>query len=127
LAAWSVLGLGSIPSQDIFQRVMSSGSEKIAIRSCYYSSFMYLTIAMLPLFISLCIKHLYGDSLGNGDQQHMMPSLVIQHTGFPVQVLFFGALLSAIMSTTSASLLAPASILSENIIKPMAKRNLTDK
>lgn len=56
LAAWSVLGFGSIPSQDVFQRVMSSGSVKIAVRSCYYSSILYLTVAMLPLFISLCLN-----------------------------------------------------------------------
>ena len=37
VAAWSVLGLGSIPSQDVFQRSMSSGSATTAVRSCYYA------------------------------------------------------------------------------------------
>ncbi|HPM32915.1 MAG TPA: sodium:solute symporter family protein, partial [Chryseolinea sp.] len=59
IAAWSVLGLGSIPSQDVFQRSMSSGSANTAVRSCYIAAVLYLTIAMLPLFISLCTKHLY--------------------------------------------------------------------
>lgn len=126
LAAWSVLGLGSIPSQDVFQRVMSSGSIKTAVRSCYIAGIMYLTIAMLPLFISLCTKHLHPE-LAEGNEQLALPNMVLAYTSLPIQVLFFGSLLSAIMSTTSSAILAPASILSENLIRPMAGHKLTDK
>ncbi|MCU0398089.1 MAG: sodium:solute symporter family protein [Cyclobacteriaceae bacterium] len=126
LAAWSVLGLGSIPSQDIFQRVMSSGSPKIAVRSCYYAAAFYLTIALLPLFISLCVKHLYPEMI-YGDEQLTLPNMVLAHTSLPVQILFFGSLLSAIMSTTSSSILAPAAVLSENVIRPLMKNKPTDK
>lgn len=126
LAAWSVLGLGSIPSQDIFQRTMSSGSVKTAIWSCYIAALLYLSIAMLPLFISLCVKHLYPGQTG-GDTQLVLPKMVLEHTTLPIQILFFGSLLSAIMSTTSAAILAPASIFSENLIKPLAKRDFNDR
>ena len=125
LAAWSVLGLGSIPSQDVFQRVMSSGSENTAMRSCFYAAGLYLTVAMLPLFISLCTKHLYPTQL-DGDTQLTLPKMVLEHTGLGIQVVFFGSLLSAIMSTTSSAILAPAAILSENIIKPMYGSRLGD-
>lgn len=126
LGAWSVLGLGSIPSQDVFQRVMSSGSVNTAVRSCYIAAFMYLTIAMLPLFISLCAKHLYPE-FAIGDAQLALPSMVLSHAAMPVQVLFFGSLLSAIMSTTSSAILAPAAIFSENLVKPLSKGRLSDK
>ncbi len=126
LAAWSVLGLGSIPSQDVFQRAMSSGSANTAVRSCYYAAILYLTVAMLPLFISLCTKHLYPGEV-TGDTQLTLPIMVLQHTGTGVQVLFFGSLLSAIMSTTSSAMLAPASIFSENLVRPLLKRKLDDK
>lgn len=126
LAAWSVLGLGSIPSQDVFQRAMSSGSAKTAVRSCYYAAALYLTVAMLPLFISLCTKRLYPDQI-SGDTQLTLPMMVLQHTGVGVQILFFGSLLSAIMSTTSSAMLAPASIFSENLARPMLKKKLDDK
>lgn len=125
LAAWSVLGLGSIPSQDVFQRVMSSGSAKVAVRSCYYSSILYLTVAMLPIFISLCAKHLQNNPEGT-DTQLVLPALVMSHTSMPVQILFFGALLSAIMSTTSSAILAPSAILSGNIVRPLLNGKLTD-
>lgn len=126
MAAWSVLGLGSIPSQDVFQRAMSSGSSRIAVHSCYYAAALYLTIAMIPLFISLCIKHLYPEQV-NGDTQLTLPAMVLTHTALPVQILFFGSLMSAILSTTSSSILAPAAIFSENIVRPLAKKPLTDR
>lgn len=126
LAAWSVLGLGSIPSQDVFQRTMSSGSANIAVKSCYYAAILYLTVAMLPLFISLCVKHLYPTEIG-GDTQLTLLNMVMLHTALPVQIIFFGSLLSAIMSTTSSSMLAPAALFSENIVKPLTKSRLSDK
>ena len=125
VAAWSVLGLGSIPSQDVFQRSMSSDSADTAVRSCYYAAILYLTVAMIPLFISLCTKHLYPD-LQYADTQLALPNMVIQHTGLAVQVLFFGSLLSAIMSTTSSAILAPAAIFSENLVRPMLRDKLND-
>jgi SSS family transporter len=126
LAAWSVLGLGSIPSQDVFQRTMSSGSASVAVRSCFYAALLYLSIAMLPLLISLCVKHLYPAEVA-GDKQLTLLNMVMQHTAMPVQILFFGSLLSAIMSTTSSSMLAPAALFSENIIKPLTQHKVSDK
>lgn len=126
IAAWAVLGLGSIPSQDVFQRAMSSRSSGVAVSSCYIAAFFYLTIAMLPLFISLCIKFLYPDQIA-GDTQLILPNMVIAHMSMPIQILFFGSLLSAIMSTTSSAILAPASILSENFIRPLTRYRFTDK
>jgi len=126
LAAWSVLGLGSLPSQDVFQRTMSSGSAKTAVWSCYIGAGLYLTIAMLPLFISLCTKHLYPEQIG-ADTQLTLPNMVLVHTSMPIQILFFGSLLSAIMSTTSSAILAPASIFSENFVKPIWGNRFSDK
>jgi solute:Na+ symporter, SSS family len=126
IAAWMVLGLGSIPSQDIFQRSMSSKSANVAVNSAFLSSGLYLLLGLLPLFIGLCSKILYPELLLE-DEQHILPMMVLGHTPIWVQVLFFGALLSAIMSTASAAILAPASILSENLIRPAWKHKLSDK
>ncbi|MBL0744303.1 sodium:solute symporter family protein [Chryseolinea lacunae] len=126
IAAWSVLGLGSLPSQDVYQRAMSSSSERTAVWSCYIAALLYLSIAMLPLFISLCIRHMYPDQL-TGDTQLALPNMVLQHTNLPIQILFFGSLLSAIMSTTSSSILAPAAIFSENLMKPLIGHRYSDK
>jgi len=105
---------------------MSSGSAKIAARSCYAAAFLYLTVALIPLFISLCVKILYPQ-LVQGDTQLTLPSMVIAHTSLPIQILFFGSLLSAIMSTTSSAILAPASIVSENLVRPLLAEKMSDR
>ena len=58
--------------------------------------------------------------------EEILPNMVLLHGNLFIQVLFFGALLSAVMSTTSGAILAPATVLGENIIRPFFK-NITDK
>lgn len=126
LGAWMILGLGSIPSQDIYQRVMSSKSEKVAVQSTYLAGGFYLTFGLLPLFIALGAKVLYPE-LYLENKQMLLPAMVLAHGGLPVQIIFFGALISAIMSTASSSILAPSALISENLVKPLFKDRLSDK
>ncbi len=114
-AAWITIGLGSIPQQDVFQRVMSAKSARVSVQSTLLSSLMYLTIALLPLFIGLCGHHLYPGEEKDG--QMIIPNMVLKHMSLPLQILFFGALVSAILSTTSSAIMAPAVVLGENIFK----------
>ncbi len=125
LAAWITIGLGSIPQQDVFQRVMSAKSAQISVKATYLSSLMYLTVALLPLFIGLCGHYLYPAET-NADGQMVIPNMIMKHMNLPLQILFFGALVSAILSTTSSAIMAPAAVLGENIVK-FFKPELTDK
>ncbi|TGM58540.1 sodium:solute symporter family protein [Leptospira adleri] len=120
IAAWMTIGLGSIPQQDIFQRVMASKSEKVAVYSSLLASFFYLSIALLPLLAVLCARKVYPE-IGAADAQMILPKTVLAHTGLFTQILFFGALLSAVMSTASGAILAPASVLGENVVRPFLK------
>ena len=117
LAMWITIGLGSIPQQDVFQRVMSAKSEKVAVWSSLAAGLLYLTIALLPLVLTLYARVLHPEDL-HGDTQLLLPNLILSSSSIWVQVLFFGALISAIISTASGAILAPAAILSENIFKP---------
>jgi len=123
-AAIITIGLGSIPQQDVFQRVMGAKTERASVLACYTSSAMYLTVAMLPLIICYCGKMLYPDLMAR-DPQMLIPSMVLQHSGLGMQVLFFGALLSAILSTCSGAMLAPATVVGENLVRPLFP-HLTD-
>ena len=123
-AAWITIGLGSIPQQDVFQRVMSAKSARVSVQSTLLSSFMYLTIALLPLFIGLCGHHLYPGEEKDG--QMIIPNMILKHMNLPLQILFFGALVSAILSTTSSAIMAPAVVLGENIFK-FFKPDLADR
>ncbi len=124
-AAWITIGLGSIPQQDVFQRVMSARNERTAAEASLLSGFMYLSVGMIPLLIGLCGKLLYPD-LAEGNTQMLIPSLVLREGNLLLQILFFGALISAILSTTSGAMLAPATVIGENLIRPRLK-NFTDK
>ncbi|NBA84135.1 sodium:solute symporter [Emticicia sp. CRIBPO] len=125
-AAWITIGLGSIPQQDVFQRVLSAKSERVAVRGSIISSFMYLSVAMLPLIIVLCGSILYPSVKAHNNQMSI-PNLVLMHTGIWMQILFFGALLSAILSTCSAAILAPATVAAENIIRPLYGDKIKDE
>ena len=122
IAAWITIGLGSIPQQDIFQRVMSAKDAKTAVRASYMSGFMYLTIGFIPLLIGLCGRMLYAEEMATQDPQMVIPLMVLQHGNMFLQIMFFGALLSAILSTTSGAILAPATVIGENLIKPLFQR-----
>lgn len=112
ITALITIGLGSIPQQDVFQRVMSSRSERVAVYSSLTAGFMYLTIALIPLILAIFARVNYPELL-KLDAQLMLPTLIMEHTSTLTKVLFFGALLSAIMSTSSSAILAPSAILSE--------------
>lgn len=125
IAAWITIGLGSIPQQDVFQRVMSAKTERIAVQSSIISSILYITIAMIPLFIGLCAYILYPE-LASNDLQMIIPDMIMVHTPIFIRILFFGALVSAILSTTSSAVMAPATVFGENILK-FFKPDLTDR
>lgn len=126
LGAWMVVGLGYIPSQDVFQRANSARNEKSAVRSMYIGAGLYILIAMMPLFITLCGKVLYPGQ-GFEDSQAIILTMITSYTPLWLQIIFFGALLSAVLSTCSGAILAPATILAENFIKPLSKKLYTDK
>jgi SSS family transporter len=127
LAAWITIGLGSIAGQDIFQRVMAAKSEKVAVWASILSSIMYLTVAMLPLLLALAARTLEPSIIYESvDNQMIIPGFIGKYASPLVQVLLFGALLSAILSTASSALLAPSAVFGENIIRPRMQQ-ITDK
>lgn len=123
LAAWFTIGLGSIPQQDIFQRVMAAKTEDTSVRASYLASGLYLTVALLPLFIALSARMLHPDL--PADNQLIIPNMVMRHGGLPLQILFFGAVTSAILSVSSGAILAPATVFGENVVRYF-RPNLND-
>ena len=111
---------GSIPQQDVFQRVMSAKNEKTAVRGAVLGGILYFVFAFIPLFLAysaMLIDPGMVASLIDKNSQLILPTLIMEHTPVFAQVMFFGALLSAIMSTASGTLLAPSVTFAENILK----------
>ena len=112
--------LGSIPQQDVFQRITSARDEPTAVRGSLMGAALYFVLCFVPMFIaysSLLIDPAKFGSLLERDAQLVLPTLIVEHTPLIAQVMFFGAVLSAVMSCSSATLLAPSVILSENVIR----------
>jgi SSS family transporter len=117
---------GSIPQQDVFQRVMSARNESIAATGAVIGGSMYFIIAFIPMFLvyaSQLIDPQLFASLLEEDSQLILPTLILRDTPLIAQIMFFGALLSAIMSTASGTLLAPSVTLTENIIREIRPMN----
>ncbi len=118
LAMWMAFGLGAIPAQEIYQRAFSAKTAASGRRGVLISSVLLFFVSLLPLIIALKGVDMNPSVLNDATGQGLIPSLVIQYTPEPVQILFFGALISAILSTSSGAMLSPATIIGENLIKP---------
>ncbi len=119
--AWITIGLGSIPGQDLFQRFMSSKSEDIAYKSAIISGFMYLTVALIPILtVTIIYFHFHFKT------ENTLLNFIYLNANPVIKYLFFAGLLSAIISTATAAILAPSALLSENILKYTFRR-ISDK
>ncbi len=121
-AAWVTMMFGSIPQQDVFQRVQSSKTEKIAMWGSVFGGSLYFCFAFVPMFLvysATLIDPKMVAELIDTDPQLILPRLVLDKAPLFAQVMFFGALLSAIKSCASATLLAPSVTFTENILRPM--------
>ena len=117
-AAAITIMLGSIPQQDVFQRVMSANSEFAATRGPVIGGVLYILFAFVPMFLVVSAMIIMPEEAARliaEDPQKVLPTLVMTQMPFVMQVLFFGALLSAIKSCASATLLAPSVTFTENI------------
>jgi solute:Na+ symporter, SSS family len=131
VAGLLTMGFGSVPQQDVFQRANASKNEKVAVWGTVIGGIAYLLFAAVPLYLTYAAT-LVDPALSNQllaeDAQRLLPTFVSQHLPLAAQVIFFGALLSVIMSTASGTLLAPSVTISENILKGfLSEKNLTDQ
>lgn len=124
VAAFLTAALGSIPQQDVFQRVTAAKDADTAVRGTMIGGLVYFCMAFVPIYLAysallidpqMVAPLLAGDA---NENQLILPNLILGHTPIFAQVMFFGALLSAIMSSASGALLAPTSLFTENVLRP---------
>jgi len=124
------MGFGSIPQQDVFQRANSSKNENVAVWGTVLGGVAYFAFAAVPLFLAYSANLIDPALVAKWmaeDSQKLLPELVKAHLPLFAQVIFYGALLSVIMSTASGTLLAPSVTLSENVLKGwLTRKNLSD-
>lgn len=120
IGALLTMGFGSIPQQDVFQRANSAKTENIAVYGTIFGGLAYFLFAAVPLFLAYAgtlIDPTLVTRVSNQDPQLVLPALVYYHLPLYAQIIFYGALLSVIMSTASGTLLAPSVTIAENVLR----------
>lgn len=117
-AAWMAIGLGSVPTQDLFQRSMSARNESTAVWGTYLAGVLYLGFGILSPLVGIMMFKL--------DPNLVNPDSVLVHAAItyvpPVlTAVFMAALASALMSTSDSSLLAGASVVTQNLFPLFGK------
>ncbi|WP_426189718.1 sodium:solute symporter family protein [Massilia sp. DWR3-1-1] len=113
IGAGVTMMFGSIPQQDVYQRVMSAKNAPTARAG-------YILFAFVPMFVVAAAVVVMGQEamdIARNDYQRLLPTFVLTRMPLVMQIVFFGALLSAIKSTSSATLLAPSTSFVENILQ----------
>jgi solute:Na+ symporter, SSS family len=122
--AFFAFAFGSIPQQDVFQRMTSAKDERTAVLGTILGGMIYFCFAFVPIFIAYAalmadpsVKELFDGEDARAIQR-ILPDLVLGKMPLWAQIMFFGALLSAILSTASGALLAPTAAFTENVLRP---------
>ncbi len=126
--AFFAFAFGSVPQQDVFQRMTSAKDENTAVRGTILGGLIYFCFAFVPIYIAYSaivtdpsLKELFAGDDARAIQR-ILPDLVLAKMPIWAQIMFFGALLSAILSTASGALLAPTAIFTENVLRPFVPR-----
>jgi len=118
LDRWMVPILGSLVTQETLARVLAARSPSIARRASYLAAGLYFLVGVIPVFLGLI-----GPTLlpGLPDQEQFLVHLSSGLLPRFLFILFAGALLSAILSTTDSILLAVSALLSHNLVFPLLR------
>ena len=75
--------LGSIPQQDVFQRITSAKDERTAVRGSLMGAALYFCFCFVPMFLAyaaLLVDPVKFGALLEQDSQLVLPTLIVQHT-----------------------------------------------
>lgn len=125
LAAWMAVGLGSVPAQDLMQRSMSAKNEAVAVWGSYMAGALYLIFGVMSPLIGIMMFKL-NPNIAPEQTEFLLVSAAMEHLNPILTAIFIAALASALMSTSDSSILAGASVVTENVM-PFIKPKMTDK
>ena len=123
LDTWMIPILGSVIMQEAVGRILSMKSPKAARQAAFGSAFIYLIVGAVPVYIALVGAH-FNFQIEHRDEY--LPDLARRLLPLPVFIIFIGGLVSAILSTVNSTLLAFATLASQNLILPVM-RNRTPR
>jgi solute:Na+ symporter, SSS family len=126
IAAWMAVGLGSVATQDLMQRSMSARNQATSVYGSYFAGAMYLFFGIMSPLIGIMMFKL-NPNIAPDETQFLLVTAALEHLTPVLTALFIAALVAALMSTSDSSLLAGASVVTENLIPLIIGRKLSDK
>ncbi len=126
LAAWMAIGLGSIPAQDYLQRTCAAKGEGTAVKATYLAAGLYLALGIIPALLGVAAFGVLGPDLELAQTEFVLVSMAMKFLPPFLVAVFIAALASALMSTSDSSMLAGATMFTENIVK-VFKPNISDR
>ncbi len=121
--SWIIVGLGSLPAQDLVGRILSARNVKTARVALFVSAILYWTVGSIPVLCGIFAGKIFKEITPNG----VLIDLAMKYFSLPLIGIMVGGLVSAIMSSVDSALLAPASIIGNNLIPPILGKKLTEK
>ena len=116
---WMTLGVAAIASTAVIQRALSAKTEAVAQNSFYVATVLYLGIGVIPIILGL-VASVTMPNLE--DPNAVLTMLAVEHLHPVLVVVFVGAILSSIMSTSDSVLLGIASVVSTNLLPLVRKQ-----
>ncbi len=125
LAQWLgvlvVASLGNLPAQELAQRIMAAKSERVASRACVLAGCLYISLGTVPVLIGLAAPLLLQD----GQTDAVLQGLALRLLSPTMSVVFVLSVVSVVMSTITSGLLAPATTLAHNLLRPRAPERIS--
>lgn len=110
---------GTIAAQELVARFLAVRSPQLARRASVAGAVLYLVVGIVPVLIGLGAAATIGPGL---EPEQLLSHLAQRHLPPLLYVLFLGALVSAILSTLSGTLLVAGSLAAHNLLTPLAQR-----
>ncbi|MBM4082233.1 MAG: hypothetical protein FJ278_21190, partial [Planctomycetes bacterium] len=123
-AAWMSLGLGSIACQDLMQRSMSARNEETSVWGTYAAAVLYFVFGIMSPLVGIMMFKL-NPNVPVEQLDGLLVMATVKYLPPLLATLFIAALASALMSTSDSSILAGASVATENIV-PFFRPGATD-
>ncbi len=121
LGVFVVAALGNLPGQELMQRVFSSKSATVARNACLLAGAAYLIFGLVPVYLALASRLLLPDYDGSSS----LPALASIFLSPPLAVIFTVMLASAVLSTIDSSMLAPSSLMAQNVVPASVRRRVS--
>ncbi|MBB3209093.1 SSS family transporter [Rhodopirellula rubra] len=120
VSALAIGALGNLPMQDLMQRIFSAKSDSVAVKACLVAAAGYLLMGVLPVGTGMAAHLLLPRESGELDGVVVLVAAKLLNP--TLLLVFFLAIVSAVLSTIVSAVMAPAAVMAHNLVEPALTR-----